>query len=587
MGRRDLQRTLGGLAALAVTATLTGTIGTGPASSTPDPGCATAAPVAGLAAGQAVHGLTVSSGTTPSPFTGSVIGVLRDGIAPGVDMILARLSSPAIDQAGGIWEGMSGSPVYTADGELVGAVSYGLANGPSPVAGITPAADVEALYGGGSTPVTPVARKVMLPRALARRVVATGAATSAQLAGGYTSIHTPMVVSGLADGPRLRDFAAAMHLSGTVTAGSTATGTDPDYGLVPGGNLVAAISYGEVTAAAVGTVTDVCHGEVVGFGHPFNFAGDTTYTMHGADAVYVQEDSLGAPFKVVNIGAPDGTVTGDHLAGIAGTVGPLPVLRTVDSRVTVGGRHRSAHTDVAVAGAMPDVATATMVSDQDRTLDYVGPGSGRASWTITGTRASGAPFAVTRTDYYTDDNDISYATAQDLSDALYRIASAQHGLTIDSVTTTSVLDKRAGSYRITGVQARVNGAWRTLGSSTVVRVRSGGVRWLRVQLASPVFGARQKLVRLTVPAGRRGAVGVVTVRGAGNGPMGFAGDPYAEEAPQESLGSVLAGLRSAPMRDQVIARLRGTGRWHGASAARGGTGHVVTGGRAFLVRVVR
>jgi hypothetical protein len=50
---------------------------------------------------------------------------------------------------------------------------------------------------------------------------------------------------------------------------------------------------------------------------------------------------------------------------------------------------------------------------------------------------------------------------------------------------------------------------------------------------------------------------------------------------------VLAGLRSAPMRDQVIARLRGTGRWHGASAARGGTGHVVTGGRAFLVRVVR
>ena len=50
---------------------------------------------------------------------------------------------------------MSGSPVYAADGRLVGAVAYGLA-GSSPIAGITPAAEMVKLLtrrrcrGGGA-----------------------------------------------------------------------------------------------------------------------------------------------------------------------------------------------------------------------------------------------------------------------------------------------------------------------------------------------------------------------------------------------------------------------------------------------------
>ena len=56
-----------------------------------------------------------------------MLGRITDGIAPGVDMILADVSSPALTRAGGVWAGMSGSPVYTADGRLIGSVSYGLA----------------------------------------------------------------------------------------------------------------------------------------------------------------------------------------------------------------------------------------------------------------------------------------------------------------------------------------------------------------------------------------------------------------------------------------------------------------------------
>ena len=120
-----------------------------------DPSCPAAFPVRRLREGQVLNGLTVDRGTTPAPFTATVIGVLDDGIAPGLDMILAEASSPAIDRAHGIWAGMSGSPVYAADGRLVGSVSYGLTFGASPIAGITPAAEMRKLLSGGSAAAAP------------------------------------------------------------------------------------------------------------------------------------------------------------------------------------------------------------------------------------------------------------------------------------------------------------------------------------------------------------------------------------------------------------------------------------------------
>ena len=105
--------------------------------------CVVAYPTTELTAGQLVNGLTVSQGVTPSPFTGEVLGVLKDGVLPGIDLVMARLDSTAIEEVGGIWQGMSGAPVYAADGRLIGAVAYGLSWGPSPVAGITPFAQMQ------------------------------------------------------------------------------------------------------------------------------------------------------------------------------------------------------------------------------------------------------------------------------------------------------------------------------------------------------------------------------------------------------------------------------------------------------------
>ena len=114
------------------------------------PGIMPVSEVAALSSGPgglAAHGLTVSRGTTVEQFDVTVLGVLDDGIAPGVDMILVETESPAITAAGGIWAGMSGSPVYAdaAPNKLIGAVAYGLSGGPSKIGGLAAAEDMNRL----------------------------------------------------------------------------------------------------------------------------------------------------------------------------------------------------------------------------------------------------------------------------------------------------------------------------------------------------------------------------------------------------------------------------------------------------------
>src|SRR3954454_13551624 len=101
-------------------------------------------------------GWTGAHGSTPQPFRVKVLGVLPDGINNGVDLIVAKVAdvegSDMISNVGGIWAGISGSPVYVGD-KLLGSVSYGL-GGINRIAGITPAADVLRIlnYPAGNNP---------------------------------------------------------------------------------------------------------------------------------------------------------------------------------------------------------------------------------------------------------------------------------------------------------------------------------------------------------------------------------------------------------------------------------------------------
>src|SRR6201996_5027363 len=94
-------------------------------------------PLAEVKRGMRGVAYTVFEGVNPEPMQVEILGLLRDALGPGQDMILARLHGDKPEYTG-VVAGMSGSPVYI-DGRLVGALSYRIGQfSKEPIAGITP-----------------------------------------------------------------------------------------------------------------------------------------------------------------------------------------------------------------------------------------------------------------------------------------------------------------------------------------------------------------------------------------------------------------------------------------------------------------
>src|SRR6202044_2859659 len=94
---------------------------------------------------------TVFEGLNPEPMQVEILGLLKDALGPGQDMILARLHGDKPEYTG-VVAGMSGSPVYI-DGRLVGALSYRIGQfTKEPICGITPIESMlQVRDGGGSS----------------------------------------------------------------------------------------------------------------------------------------------------------------------------------------------------------------------------------------------------------------------------------------------------------------------------------------------------------------------------------------------------------------------------------------------------
>ena len=591
--RRPVARWAAAAALTASTVAVAGFTSAAPAQSAPDSQCPQPYPVADLTENQPVTGRTVSKGTAPEGFTGTVLGVLDDGIMPGIDMIMVRLSSPEIDRVGGIWSGMSGSPVYAEDGRLIGAVSYGLSFGPSPVAGVTPAADMEDMLTDNGAPAL-AAKRVDLPARMEKQLVASGDATAAEADSGMSQLRLPFGIAGLSSA-RFKTVAKKLDLDGmrAMKVGATATGSSADASsVVAGGNLAASIAYGDVTFAAVGTATVVCGQDVVGFGHPMMWTGPSTLTMHSANALFVQEDPTMAGFKLANIGAPVGTIHQDRMPGIVGAFGATPPTGDVTSYVQSGTRSRSGETHVSLPDWMPDVAMSHLLSNQDRVFDGIGKGSGTLSYTINGTRQDGTPFSLQRTDLYADKYDITFASAVDLYMTLSQLQyNGAEDITIDDVDTTSSLNRSYDHYVIKRVEMRRPGAWVALTDSSTLKMRAGTTTRLRVTLSSPVSGTRTVRVDVPVPARALGKYGSLQVFGGNTG--FYDEEDYFEGSSgnqDQTFGQVLASLRKQDHNDEVVANLSLYDERGDVSIKRHrrtATGMVVDGGVGTSVRIVR
>lgn len=560
------------------TLAVTGTVGTA-VSAEPTPDCAAPYDVSQLQKGDTVTGLTVESGTTPEEFTGTVIGTLDDGIAAGLDMIMIELDSPAIQRAGGIWQGMSGSPVYLGD-QLVGAVAYGLSYGPSPIAGITPFSEMDD-YLGRSAPRP--AAKVSVSDAEARTIARETGVSSSQAKQGFSQLPVPMGVTGLSQArlDQARKYASkhdkgylsSRAFSASALGGASERAATPET-MVAGGNLAASISYGDVSYAGVGTVTSVCGGDVVGFGHPFSFLGGTTLGLHPADALYVQPDSLGAPFKVANIAPATGTIDQDRLTGISGSFGAVPDHATITSTVSYLDRSRTGSTDIYYTPYSADVTFGQQIVNHDRVLDAIQPGGEDLSWTIQGTDETGAPFTLAWDDRYVSNFDITFESSWDLADTVY-VLSNLPDVTIDSITTNSAVDDDESSLKVVGVEQYRDGEWTKIGRRYGVQAQRGKV--LQVRAVLRAADESLSYVPFSTRIGKNAKSGYLRVVGGASDYNGIYG--------AKSVAEVLDSYAKAPSNDQVLFNLRLKGNGGKINEPSEAQPSVVTGGKFLFVNL--
>ena len=560
------------------TLAVAGTTGTAD-SAEPAADCAAPYDASLLQRGDAVTGLTVDEGTTPEAFTGEVIGVLDDGIAAGLDMIMIELDSEAIQRAGGIWQGMSGSPVYVGD-QLVGAVAYGLSWGPSPIAGITPFSEMDD-YLGRSTQRP--AAKVAVSDRQARTIAAESDVSRSQAAQGFAQLPVPMGVAGmsasrLAQAQRYAADQGKGYLApSTYAAGrigrDTARAAAPES-VVAGGNMAASISYGDVSTAGVGTVTSVCDGEVVGFGHPFNFLGATTLGLHPADALYVQPDSLGAPFKVANIAPPTGMIDNDRLTGISGTFGTLPDAATVTSTVTYGERSRTGSSDIYFTPFSADVTFGQQIVNHDRVIDGITAGGEDLSWTIEGTDETGAPFTLSWADRYISDFDITFEASWDLADTVYNI-SRLPDVSIDSITTDAAVDNDNSSIKLVAVEQLRGGEWTKVGRRYGIKAERGEL--LRVRAVLKAADETLSYVPFSTRIGKKAQSGFLNVMGGASDWINVYG--------AKSVAEIQEAYAEAASNDQVVFNLRMKGNGGKVVVPSEDQASVVTGRKGYFVSV--
>jgi hypothetical protein len=263
-------------------------------------------PLAKVHRGQTGYGMTTFAGTTPERFSFEVVSVVKNFL-PKQDIILVKSDDPKLAVTG-FWQGMSGSPLYLED-KLVCAFSYGFRFNKVALGGCTP---IEYMKRDGDayrrgTPSSHNTSKLVQPMAatledwrrltpkvdVAASLDALGPARknwilSAPLPppptrpnpvdGQVMEAAVPLSVAGFS----APAFAQLEKLFGDtdvvpVRAGGT-TGGLTEGGpkqFVMGGSIAVELIRGDMSAAAVGTVSYVDGEKVLAFGHPMFQTGET------------------------------------------------------------------------------------------------------------------------------------------------------------------------------------------------------------------------------------------------------------------------------------------------------------------------
>jgi hypothetical protein len=269
---------------------------------------------------------TVFEGVNPEPMEVEILGVLKDSLGPGQDLILARLHGGRPEYTG-VVAGMSGSPVYI-DGRLVGALSYRIGQfSKEPIAGITPIEYMLQVRDGDAGGATAENWKHNTKDAQPE----------------MQAMETPLVFGGFSQEAveRFGDRFRAMGLTPVAgLGGADAKFVQPEP-LVPGSAVSAILVRGDLNMAGTCTVTYVDPTRLLACGHPITQFGPVDMPMTKAEVLASLASPLNA-FKIINTTETVGAFTEDRASAIMGRFGVrarmIPVVVEVVPPAIAGKR---------------------------------------------------------------------------------------------------------------------------------------------------------------------------------------------------------------------------------------------------------
>jgi len=428
-------------------------------------------------------GKTIIAQDIIEEFAVEVLGVI-DNTGTLSDFIVVRVSGDVIGRAGGIAQGMSGSPVYI-DGKLIGAVSRAAnwSKAITPIGLVTPIEPMLALIdSANASEVTQANSDAVLDELahveLAQPPSEALTALSPDALFSYP-VSVPLMASGLSgrsltglmDGwnslrpeallitdvlpnasiPEFRGL-AAYGLSLLPMSGDGGTGEADPATLVAGGSVGVALASGDISMGALGTITYRDEDTLVGFGHSFLTNGLSQFPLTAVSIIDTMK-SLQASFKLGTIGASLGTILEDRTAGIAGRLGP--VAQQIGLAIGVYDSDRNAAQTFTVdlvdePHLVPELLLTAGFEAIDSTIDRLGQGTVEVTIQIDG---DNMPFPLERRDIYFSSTDVAvYGPWQLASIVAFLQYNAFEDPEITQISTTLQITEEIKGIQIAGLE---------------------------------------------------------------------------------------------------------------------------------------
>lgn len=294
---------------------------------------------------------TVFSGTKIEAFGFEVMGVEKDGVGPGRDLIWCRMTSDPTRQMV-IAGGMSGSPCYI-EGRHMGALAYGWTFNKDPIFGVQPIESMlevlefkgkerapKFFTGGGGRSAPPSRKRTATGGAWLNSMAGfslplmamprTASAEAVPLAVEISRLH-PLIADRVLAGLREAGFSAFMGGGGGLS--KSADGSE----LEPGAPLTGVIARGDLNIAATGTLSWRDGNRILAFGHPFLNAGAVEIPCGKAEIIGVVSSYLRS-FKMSNKGEVVGTLTQDRMSAVGGVIGTPAKMTPMEVSIQRPGR---------------------------------------------------------------------------------------------------------------------------------------------------------------------------------------------------------------------------------------------------------